>query len=141
MLHHQPLEGPLSCLRGQSHGPSASLLVPTLRFGGSELASGRQRQVGLPQSGQLRVAIREAGVGEVLSVCHTGGTTASARCSEDQGRASGQEHELPDLPLATLSQGGVRSPLKGWARGSPRILPCFTFYLWPSSAQKVRSVS
>ena len=107
MLHHQPLEGPLSCLRGQSHGPSASLLVPTLRFGGSELASGRQRQVGLPQSGQLRVAIREAGVGEVLSVCHTGGTTASARCSEDQGRASGQERELPDLPLATLSQGGV----------------------------------
>ena len=105
MLHHQPLEGPLNCLRGQSHEPPASLLVPTLGFGGGELASGRQRPVGLPLSRQLRVAVREEGAGEGLSVCHTGGTTASARRSEGQGTASGQEHELPDLALATLSQG------------------------------------
>lgn len=40
----------------------------------------------------------------------TGGTAASARGSEDQGRASGQEHELPDLALAMPSPGSEEPP-------------------------------
>lgn len=113
MLYHQPVEGPLSCHRGQSHGPSASPLVPTLGFEGGELASGRQRHVGLPLSGQLKVAAREEGAGEVRH--HTGGTAASARGSEDQGRVSGQERELPDLALAPPSRGS-EEPTEGLGR-------------------------
>lgn len=113
MLYHQSLGGPLSCHRGQSHGPSASPLVPTLGFGGGELASGRQKHVGLPLSGQLRVAAREEGAGEVHH--HTGGTAASARGSEDQGRASGQERELPNLALAMPSRGS-EEPTEGLGR-------------------------